>query len=243
MLNIQSQEVKGAVSEGMTLDQVRKTMIDLMMEENVNHHRMGQLYNYVVKNRLAQNAGYKDARDYFRKTLADLAQSSLSMYGAVAASFSEAVTRRYGVTCLYLLLAYETATGQKFNHAELGGVRIEVPGENGEVRARLFDECTSEDLRNAVRHKRKPASSQPVPAQYVALAEQYQVAVKNRFPAGTVITVVARNQKGDSVIDIKGIPAAQMDLLLEALMDELPAVPELLPPMPQVPRVVTATVS
>jgi hypothetical protein len=56
--------------------------------------------------------------------------------------------------------------------------------------------------------------------------------------------VVARNQKGDSVLDIKGIPVEQMALLVEALMDELPAVPELLPPMPQVPRVSpAATVS
>ncbi len=205
---------------------------------------MGQLYNYVVKNRLAQNAGYKDARDYFSKTLADLSQAALSMYGTVATYFSEAVTTRYGVTCLHLLLIYKAAAELKLNHEEPGGTLIEVPAENGEVTARPFDNCSVEDLRKAIRHKRKPSSSKPVPAEYRALADQYQEAVTNRFPKGVVIKVEVRNQKGDSVLDIKGIPVEQVDLLIEALMDELPEVPELLPPVPQVPRVApAATVS
>jgi hypothetical protein len=59
-------------------------MLQLMMGGNSHHHRMGQYYNYTVDNRLAEKAGYKDAKDYFSKHLADLSQSSLTMYGAVA---------------------------------------------------------------------------------------------------------------------------------------------------------------
>ncbi len=43
-----------AVTEGMTLEQVRAAMLQLMMEENGNQYRMGQLYNYVVEKRLAE---------------------------------------------------------------------------------------------------------------------------------------------------------------------------------------------
>jgi hypothetical protein len=244
MFGIQNKDVKGAVQENMTLEQVRKAMIELMKEENSNQHRMGQLYNYVVKNKLAQNAGYKDARDYFSKNLADLSQAALSMYGAVALQFSEKVARRYGITCLSLLLNYKAAAELKVNHEEPGDTPIEVPADNGQVSTKPFGECSVEDLRKAIRHKRKPSSSKPVPAEYMALADQYQEAVSNRFPKGVVIKVEVRNQKGESVLDIKGIPVEKMSLLIEALMDDLPPAPQLLPPMPQVPRVApAATVS
>jgi hypothetical protein len=84
-------------------------MVQLMAEESTNHYRMGQLYNYVVDNELAQKAGYKDARDYFSQKLADLSQVSLTLYGTVAKSFTEPVSVRFGVTCLYLLLSYKEA--------------------------------------------------------------------------------------------------------------------------------------
>jgi hypothetical protein len=198
----------------------------------------------VVKNRLAQKAGYKDARDYFSKNLADLSQAVLTTYGTVATQFSEAVTTRYGVTCLSLLLSYKAAAELKVNHEEPGGTLIEVPGENGEVRSKPFDDCSVEDMRQAIRLKRKPSSGKPVPAEYVALADQYQQAVSHRFPKGVVIKVEVRNQNGESVFDIKGIPVEQVDTLVEALMDELPPAPRLLPPVPAVQRVEkAATVS
>jgi hypothetical protein len=233
MFGVLSKEEKGVVLEGMTLEQVLKAMLELMMNLNANQHRMGQLYNYTVKNKLAQKAGYKDARDYFSKHLADLSQSALTMYGAVAASFSEPVARRYGITCLYLLLTYKVLAELKIDHEEPGGTLIEVPAADGAVTAKPFGECSVEDMRNALRHKRKPSSSKPVPAQYMALAEQYQEAVAARFPKGVVIQVAARNQKGEPVLDIKGIPADQMDTLIEALAGELPPVPELLPLVPE----------
>ena len=65
--------------------------------------------------------------------------------------------------------------------------------------------------------------------EHVALADQYQEAVMNRFPRGVVIKVEVRNQKGDSVLAIKGIPVEQVGMLVDALMDELPPVPQMIP--------------
>jgi len=87
---------------------------------NVNHHRMGQLYNYVVDKKLAEQQGFKDAPTYFSQKLVDLSSSSLRRYGAVAKNFSEEVAVRFGVTCLYLLLTYKEAAGLKLNHEEPG---------------------------------------------------------------------------------------------------------------------------
>ena len=50
---------------------------------------MGESYNHIVAKKLAEKAGFKDARDYLSKHVADLSQSALTIYGAVAAEFSE----------------------------------------------------------------------------------------------------------------------------------------------------------
>jgi hypothetical protein len=45
----------------------------------------------------------------------------------VAEAFSEEVARRFGVTCLYLLLTYAEAADLEVNHEEPGPTLIEVP--------------------------------------------------------------------------------------------------------------------
>src|SRR5262245_47384277 len=95
-----------SIPKDMTLDEVRLAMLELMAQENLNCYRIGQLYNHVVERKLAQLAGYKNAQDYFSKNLVDMAQSSLTLYGAVAHHFRQPLSRRFGMSCLYLLLSY-----------------------------------------------------------------------------------------------------------------------------------------
>ena len=218
--------VTTAVTEGMTLEQVRAAMLQLMMEENTNHHRMGQLYNYVVDKELAQKAGYKSAKDYFSQHLADLSQATLSMYGAVAKAFSEPVARRFGVTCLHLLLIYKEAAGIEVNHEDPHGTLIEVPGDKGQVATRPFGECSVEQMRKALQRKRKPTSSKPLPPEAEQRADQYREAVTVRFPKGTRVQVLVRNENGKAVLDFKGIPMEQVGQLAAALTGELPPVRE-----------------
>jgi hypothetical protein len=219
-------EVKSVVQEGMTLAQVLQALLALMAAESINHHQMGQLYNYTVKNKLAEKAGYKDAKAWFSQHLVDLAEPTLRRYGAVAAAFSEEVARRFGVTCLSLLLTYEEAADMEANHEEPGPTLIEVPGPNGQVEAKPFSQCSVEELRKAIQRKRKPASSKPLPPEAVVLADQYREAVTGRFPKGALVKVQVRNQKGKAVLDFKGIPVEQVGKLIEALMEELPPVRE-----------------
>jgi hypothetical protein len=219
-------ETKSAVQEGMTLPQVRVAMLQLMAEENTNHYRMGQLYNYVVDNQLAEKAGYKNALDYFSRELSDLSPASLRMYAAVAEDFTEAISVRFGVTCLYLLVNYKEAAAVEVNHEEPGGTVIEVPGENGAVTSKLFSACSVEEMRKALQRKRKPASSKPLPEADLALTDQYREAVTGRFPKGVRVRVQLRNEKGKAVLDFKGIPVAEVRKLGESLMAELPAVRE-----------------
>jgi hypothetical protein len=222
-----SQQALFVIPEGTTLEQIRGELLHLMAGENLNHYRMGQLYSYVVDKELAQKEGYKDAPTYFRQHLADLSPATLSTYRAVVKAFSEPVAVRFGVTCLYLLTIYKEAAGLKLNHEEPGPTLIEVPGKNGEVTKKPFSACSVDELRKALQLKRKPASSKPVPAEDVAQADQYRTALKGQFPQGSNVQVLVRNEKGNSVLDFKSIPVAEVGTLLLALMDHVPPGSEL----------------
>ncbi|MFL5348506.1 MAG: hypothetical protein ACJ8AT_27230 [Hyalangium sp.] len=232
--------------EGVTLDQVADGMRQLIADESTNHHRMGQLYNYVVKKELAQAAGYKDARDWFSQNLKDLSQGALTMYGAVADNFSEEVARRFGVTCLYLLLTYKQAADIKVNHEEPGPTFIEVPDSKGVVTPKSFSNCTVDELRRAIQRKRKPSSSKPLPEEDLAIADQVEQEVLSRFTKGTKVRVEVRNEQGTAVLDYKGIPVAERRKLVEALQATLPSEstePEVpaTPAVPEVPAVLAAS--
>ena len=215
------------ITEGMTLEQVRVVFLQLMADESSNHHRMGQLYNYVVDTKLAEAAGYKESRDWFTQHLVDLSQATLSTYGAVAKAFSETVARRFGVTCLALLLTYKEAVGLELNHEEPGNTPIEVPEQDGQVSLKPFSQCTVDQMRKALRRKRKPTSTRPLPPEAQVLAGRYREVVTSHFPTGALIQVQVRNQKGKAVVDFKGIPLEQVAKLAEALSAELPPAKEL----------------
>ena len=216
------------IPEGTTLEQLRTELLGLMSQESSNHHRMGEIYNYIVAKKLAEKAGCKDAQEYFSKHLADLSLPALKVYGTVAENFSEPVARRFGVTCLSVLLTYAEASGLEVNHEEPGPMPIEVPDENGQVTVQPFSACSVDQMRRALQRKRKPTSSKPLPPEKVELAEQYSEAVAQRFPQGkgTLVKVTLRNQKGKAVLDFKGIPLEQVLHLAEALTGELRPVSE-----------------
>jgi hypothetical protein len=232
----ESTTVTWAIPEDATLEQLRDELLALMSQENSNHHRMGQIYNYIVDKKLAEKAGHKDAREYFSKHLADLSQSALSMYGGVARTFSEKVARRFGITCLNQLLVYKEAADLEINAEEPGPTPIEVPDEKGQLATKPFSACTVEEMRRAIQRKRKPSSSKPLPPEKVVLAEQYSHAVALRFPQGkgAIVKVALRNQKGKAVLDFKGIPLEEVLLLADAITGPLPPVNEL-PQPPQLP--------
>ena len=211
------------LAEDATLEQLGTELRQLYAQESSNHHRMGEIYNLIVDNKLAEKSGYKDARHYFSEQFADLSQAVLSTYGAVAAEFSEPLAQRFGVNCLALLLSYKEAADLDINLAEPGPTLIEVPDDKGQVTAKPFGQCSVEDMRRALRRKRKPALSKPLPPEAEARAEQYHQAVTGRFPKGTRAEVALRNYKGKAVLDFKGIPWEQVEQLIEVLTSQLAA--------------------
>jgi hypothetical protein len=222
--------------QGLTREQVLATMRQLVKEEGLNHFRMGQLYNYMRDSKLLQGTEYTNAVDFFTANIKEVSKSALLMYGSVAAAFGEEVCSRFGITCLKLLLTYKAAAKIELNHDEPGGTFILVPGENGEVKPKLFAECGVEDMRKALGRLRTGSTADPIPEEHVALAAQYREAVTGKFPKGTPIQVQVRSPEVKTVLDFKGIPVEKVEALTEALLDQLYPVHEVpaVEPQPQV---------
>ncbi|SEM55178.1 hypothetical protein SAMN05444354_118129 [Stigmatella aurantiaca] len=100
----------------------------------------------------------------------------------MASEFSEPVVRRFGVTCLNLLLVYKGAADVEVVRDEPSPTVIEVPDDKGHVTAKPFAQCSVEEIRRALRRRRMPASSKPLPPEVEARADQYSEAVSLRSP-------------------------------------------------------------
>lgn len=214
-----------SIPEGTTLEPLKQELFGLMAQVNINYYRIGLIYNYIRDKKLAENAGFTDTKAFFSKHFADLSQTSLTLYGSVAESFTEPVSRRFGVTCLYLLKTYKEAADIQVNYEDPGDTLIEVPDNKGVVNTLPFKSCTVDQMRKALQRKRKPASSKPLPPEAEARAEKYREALNARFPKGkgTRVKVGVRNDQGTVVLDFTGIPMDQVHLLFEALKTQLPS--------------------
>jgi hypothetical protein len=207
--------------QGLTEPQILATMRQLLAEETLNHYRMGQLYNYTLDSKVLDGKKYENAADYFIEKFPEVSRTALLLYGAVARAFTEASCARFGTTRLNLLLTYKAATKIELNYSEPGGTFIGVPDKKGVVKHKLFSDCSVRDLRRALEHLRNSEPSESFPADQVALVDRYRAAVTSRFPQGTPIRVQLRDHQGEVVVDFKGIPVAKVDLLTEALLDQL----------------------
>ncbi len=147
--------IRQAIGTDMTLEQATDTMVGLLRQGNTAAHQIGTLYNYVVDRKLPELAGYKTAQDYFSKRVKAVSQSTLTVYGAVARSFTEAVCTQYGVYGLRALLRYVEATGTVLG-PDPSTVMIDVPQEDGKVVTKTFAECSVDEVERATRAKKAP---------------------------------------------------------------------------------------
>ncbi|HEX8700857.1 MAG TPA: hypothetical protein VF815_18575 [Myxococcaceae bacterium] len=133
-----------------TLEDARVAIRHLLAEESYNQQRIGELYNHVAANRLAEAAGYRDALEYFSQHVRELPRALLMRYAAVASTFSAETCARYGITSLSMLLTYARTAGVAVNPDDPGMTPIPVPDAEGRVRVRPFARCSEEELREVL---------------------------------------------------------------------------------------------
>ena len=202
----------------LTLDQVRDSMLGYVAQGNAGHYQIGRLYNYVVDNELAVKGGYASAQLFFSEHVKALSQATLSMYGSVAQEFSEPVCVAYGMIKLSTLLTYEKVTKVRLPEGDPGHASIEVPLEDGTVQRRPFADCSLEDLKRALKHKRT-ADKEPVPAGEAARVQFLKDSVLRHFKEDKRVRVDARVHRGKTLVSMKDVPLAELERFAEALLE------------------------
>jgi hypothetical protein len=139
----------------MTLEQAHDSILQGLMQGPAGHYQIGLTYNCIVARRLAVNRGYRTTREYFRRHVRVLSHAALTMYGAVAYRFPQAVCEKYGMASLGALLNYmRLASLWHVDAAEPGPTPIQLPRQRGLQLTKPFSDCTAEDLRDAVQARR-----------------------------------------------------------------------------------------
>lgn len=213
--------VLNLVVPSMTLDQAREALLELAAQQHTNHFRIGQIYNYVVREKLAEKHAKKSAQDYFSEHVKTLSKTVLTTCGAVAHSFTEAACTRYGVYNLRALLAYAKASNFKPSADEPGPTPIAVPQENGPVVEKPFSECSVEELKLAVKQKRAQVPAEP-PAEDRVRIQALRDSIARLFSEESSRTRVnSRVYLGTTYITVQDVPVKELERLSQALMEGL----------------------
>jgi hypothetical protein len=213
--------VLSLVSPVITLDQAREALLELAAQQHTNHFRIGQVYNYVVREKLAEKYAKKSAQDYFSEHVKTLSKTVLATCGAVAQAFTEAACTRYGVYNLHALLAYAKACNFKPSADEPGPTPIPVPQENGPVMEKPFSECSVEELKLALKHKRAQAPAQPPPEDMIRIQALRDSIAKLFSEESSRTRVNSRVYLGTTYVTVQDVPVKELERLAEALMEGL----------------------
>jgi tRNA(Ile)-lysidine synthase TilS/MesJ len=204
----------------LTLVQVRDSIRSYLIQGNAGHYSIGRLYNYTVTNELAEKEGFASAQEFFSQNFKELAQSTLSRYGAVARQFSEESCRKYGVAKLASLSTYAKVADLQIASGDVGGMPIDVPQGSGAVVSKPFAECSLEDLSQAVKHKRNPSKATMSPPD-AARVDFMRESFSRHFAQGARVQLKTSVQGGKTLLTIQGVPLDDMEKLAEALLDGL----------------------
>jgi hypothetical protein len=205
----------------LTLTQVRDSIRSYLTQGNAGHYSIGRLYNYTVANKLAEKEGFGSAQVFFSQNFKDLAQSTLSRYGAVARQFTDEACRKHGVAKLATLSTYAKAAQLPLASAgDPGSMPIDIPQEGDAVVPKPFAECSLEELLKAVKHKRQPLKpSMPPPD--MARVELMRESFSRYFAQGARVELKTSVQGGKTLLTIQGVPLDDVERLTEALMEGL----------------------
>jgi hypothetical protein len=223
--HMEATQLQSQIDHPKTAGEVLAEMRQLMAQENLNQHAMGELYIYTEVNQIAENAGYKDAAEFFAENIKELSRATLTRYGAVAEAFTAEQCAQFGVTRLGLLLTYEEVAGIEADRNNPGGTNINVPDENGVVSVITFADCTVDDMRTALQRLRKPTSSAPLPPEATAHIQRYRDAFTRLFGKKNRIRVEGRNRKGKVILFLSEVPLEDADKVGAVLKDGIQPVP------------------
>lgn len=200
----------------MSLATEEAAILAITGDDDVEHHRVGVHYNNIVDNDLAPKAGYRTSRDYFAslvKKRKGLSQSTLSLYGAIARTFTEDQTAAFGVSILGKFLTYMKLA--KYSPDFFSQSVVRVPRADGSFEEKPLRQCTDADMRAALRALRAPAH--PLSEEDSAELDTYQAAVDEVLGADHPSTIKAHSGNEETTVDFDGFPLKRLPAVFAAL--------------------------
>jgi hypothetical protein len=191
-------------------------ILDLITRGEDEHWQIGWHFNRIVDEGLATKSGFKSAREYFDQYVRAVPKSTLMLYGAIARTFSEDVSKKYGVRSLRALMTYEHLTDAKLPKGDPGSVPIAVPQQGGSTQDKRFEDCTANELEAAIHYAQLP-TDEPVPEKFEDVLDKVRKALQEVPGHNPLMVVSARpDPRTQMTVTIK-LPIEHFDTLRDAL--------------------------
>ncbi len=198
----------------LTFEAAVAQMHVLFRDESSTQWKIGQLYNHIIDNKLAEKNGHRYAREFFGKEFGNVGRSTLVLYGSVAGAFTEVATQSYGVSNLGRLLTYLKLSKQGLIEGDPGEFMVNLPQLDGSVIPKRFADCSREDMANAIRALRLRRS---LPGSDAERLERIQQALVEKLGEDTKVTLKGTWNGSDTVLTLTHVTLSELRAVAEVL--------------------------
>jgi hypothetical protein len=200
------------------LAEQKQAILALFAQGEAAHWKIGQRYNKIVREQLAEKAGYEHARDFFAAEVKAIPQATLSGYGRVAKTFSEEIAGRYGMTKLNLLLVLRKLTQAGPVEGDHGPIEIDVPGKDGSTQRKRFADVTARELARTIRRLKGPPPADPqLPPLEKRIMDAMSRTVADFYGPKFNIGFKVQARGGKAYFSLENVPLEVMDALFNSL--------------------------
>jgi hypothetical protein len=192
--------------------------------------RAGFHYRRVMDAGLWKDGGHKNGAAWGKKRYARSA-TTLKNAAGVCRVWVEQVAVKYDFTCLVLVLVWANAKGLAPLPKDPGELIIPVPTPKG-VANKPFPECSTQDIKKAIKALKKP-KSQELPPEDAERMTRFQAALADVVTKGQPFPIKAVVKKNQVTYQVLPMEHELFDKVIAALSKARAAVP--LTPPPSVP--------
>ncbi len=205
-------------TEEAGIDQCTRGGASMRWRRGVHYRRVvdGKLWSKDPNHRYSSLAAWGKKR--YGKSL-----SALKEDASVSRAFEEAVALLYEFTCLVLFIVWANLKKLSPLPKDPGGTLIPIPSAKGTVE-KPFRECSSIDLRRAIRAL-KPPKTQELPPEEAERMTRFRAALEGVLPPGTPFPVKVAIKKGQASYAIAPLPGDLFDAVMVAISKAWAAVP------------------
>ena len=207
------------------LEEMSEDLNEMLRRSAFAQDQMGRVYFIAVSRRLAQQAGYKNAWDYFSRRVKGLTRATVNWYSHVTLAWGAEFTMKYGMERMRALNKYLYLHAASDPDAKDPGVlMIRVPQADGTEVMKAFTDCSVEEMRRALRPKPKPSAARLSVVEAVRILFLKDSLVRH-FQGVAPVHLDVRNQDGRTLVSVQNVPLAEVERLMAALRAGLDAQP------------------